>query len=372
MAGAALLSAFTYIPILARDHLGADEFFVTILVSGYATAAFLASFIFGRAGDIYGRRLVVRFGLLTTTLSFGLLLFASTPEILLIVRTLGGFCIGIYPGALAAYAYESKMKMGKFASFGAAGWGIGTLLAGYAAIFNIYYAFLMSTLFLAIGFAAALTLPDIERSRFKVPLFPIDTLKRNWPVYSAVFIRHSSASAIWTLWPLFLIDLGGDVFMVSVVQAANSIAQVIFMIALTDRFNCRFLITVGMITSSITFFWFAFARNIWDIIPSQILLGFAWAFLYVGALKYVTEKNEEKSTAAGLLRSIMSLSMVIGPMIAALLYSIWPSYTPIMIYATIMSAVGWLVFHLSTRGEEFESMTQETSGGPSAVEPTFD
>jgi len=372
MAGAALLSAFTYIPILARDFLGADEFFVTLLVGGYATAAFIASFIFGRAGDIYGRRLVVRLGLLAAAVSFSLLIIASTPEILLLVRIIGGFCVGIYPGALAAYAYESEMKMGKFASFGAVGWGVGTLLAGYAAVFDIYYAFLMSTFFLAIGFATALTLPDIERSRIKVPLFPIDTLKRNWPVYVAVLIRHSSASAIWTLWPLFLTDLGADLFMVSVVQAANSIAQVVFMIALTDRYNCRFLVSLGMITSSITFVWFIFARNVWEIIPSQILLGFAWAFLYVGALKFVTEKNEEKSTASGLLSSIMSLSMVIGPIVAAVLFSIWPDYTPIMIYAAIMSLVGFLIFHLSTRGEDFGSESLETSGGVSTLEPSFD
>jgi MFS family permease len=371
MAGAASLSAFTYIPILARDYLGADEFFVTILVGGYATAAFFASYIFGRAGDIYGRRIVVRIGLLASMISFGLLLFASTSEILLIVRVMGGFCIGIYPGALAAYAFESEMKMGKFASFGAAGWGVGTLLAGYAALFDIYYAFLMSTLFLAVGFGTALSLPDIKRTRIKVPLFPIDTLKRNWPVYSAVLIRHSSASAIWTLWPLFLTDLGGDLFMVSVVQAVNSIAQVVFMIALTDRYNCRFLVAVGMITSAITFVWFTLAQNIWEIIPSQILLGFAWAFLYVGALKYVTERNEEKSTASGLLSSTMSLSMVIGPIIAAILYSIWPSYTPIMIFAAIMSALGFIIFHASTRGEEFPTSIGEVSDTPPAIEPSF-
>ncbi|MHA2424275.1 MAG: MFS transporter, partial [Candidatus Thorarchaeota archaeon] len=56
MAGAAILSAFTYIPILARDYLGADEFYITILVAAYATASFVSSYLFGRAGDIYGRR----------------------------------------------------------------------------------------------------------------------------------------------------------------------------------------------------------------------------------------------------------------------------------------------------------------------------
>ncbi|MHA2303279.1 MAG: MFS transporter, partial [Candidatus Thorarchaeota archaeon] len=221
MAGAATLSAFTYIPILARDYLNADELFITLLVGTFAAASFIASYIFGRAGDIYGRRIVIRIGLLTATISFGLLMFVQSLDVLLIVRTLGGFSIGMYPGALAAYAFESDMKMGRFASFGAAGWGIGTLLAGFAAGYNIYFAFLMSTVFLIVAFVSAMTLPYFERKRIHVPLFPIETLKRNWSVYTAVLIRHSTASAIWTLWPLFLTDLGGDPFSIGIVQVSN-------------------------------------------------------------------------------------------------------------------------------------------------------
>ena len=238
MAGAAMLSAFTFIPILARDHLGADEFYVTLIVAAYASASFLSSYIFGRAGDIYGRRIILRLGFLLSTISFALLIIPTGLEVLFLFRVLNGFCLGIYPGALAAYAYESKMKMGRFASAGALGWGAGTILAGYAAGFGIYYAFLVSTVFLFFAFASALTLPKIQKKSIKVPFFPIETLKRNYPVYLAMFVRHSSAFAVWTLWPLFLWDLGADLLMIGFVQATNSIAQVIFMIGLTDRFDC--------------------------------------------------------------------------------------------------------------------------------------
>ncbi len=342
-----MLSSFTYIPILARDTLGADELFVSLLVGSYAAASFVSSYIFGRAGDIYGRRIIVQVGFLAATLSFGLLLLASTPEILFVVRVMGGFAVGTYPGALAAYAFESDMKMGRFASFGAVGWGVGTLLAGFAAAFNIYFAFLMSSLFLAIAFATAMTLPRLERTPIHVPLFPIATIKRNWSVYLAVLVRHSSASAVWTLWPLFLTDLGGDPFMVGVVQSMNSIAQVVVMIGLTDRLEPRPLILAGLLSSAATFGWFMLATNILEVIPSQFLLGFAWATLYVGALKYVTERNEDRSTASGLLSSTMSISMVIGPIIAASLYSIWPGYIPIIFFAMLMSLVGFMIFWVS-------------------------
>ncbi|MHA1637374.1 MAG: MFS transporter [Candidatus Thorarchaeota archaeon] len=352
MAGAAILSTFTYIPILARDYLSADEFYITILVGAYAAASFIASFLFGRAGDIYGRRKILKLGLFLSTLSFALILVSGSLEILFIVRVLNGFAIGIYPGALAAYAYESKMKMGKFASFGALGWGAGTLFAGYAAGFGIQYAFLVATIFFMIAFASAFGLPPIEHKPIRVPLFPIDTLRRNFSVYAAVLIRHSSAFAIWTLWPLFLYDLGADLLMIGVVQAMNAVAQVTFMTTIVDRFNCRKLIAMGLVASAITFLWFTIVTNVYEIIPAQILLGFSWACLYVGALKYVTEQNEERSTASGLLTSVLAISGVLGPIYAAVLWVLWGSYIPIFLFASLMSVLAFVVFLFSSRNDE--------------------
>jgi len=71
MAGAAALSAFTYVPILARENLGVDDLTITFIVGAYAAASFIASYIFGRAGDIYGRRIVIRLGLLSALISYG-------------------------------------------------------------------------------------------------------------------------------------------------------------------------------------------------------------------------------------------------------------------------------------------------------------
>jgi MFS family permease len=244
--------------------------------------------------------------------------------------------------------------MGRFATWGAAGWGVGTLLAGYAAGFNLYYAFLMSTIFLAIAFASALTLPKVQQVPMKVPWFPVETFKRNISIYMAVLIRHSSAFAIWTLWPLFLYDIGGDPFMISVVQATNAISQVIFMVTITDRFESKRLVAIGLIASAVSFAWFPFATNIIEILPSQVLLGFAWAMLYVGALKYVTENNAERSTASGLLQSMLSLSGIIGPVLAAVLYTIWPGYAPIMFFAVGMSLVAYGLFWLYNRNHRIE------------------
>jgi len=347
MAGAAILSAFTYVPILARDYLGADEFYVTVLVAGYATAALVSSYIFGRAGDIHGRRIVLRIGLLIAALSFAMLMLVQDETTLFVVRVINGFAVGMHPGALAAYAYDSHMPMGRFASFGALGWGVGTFLTGIAATQDIYSAFALSSLFFVVAFASALTLPPVDRVRVRVPLFPIETLKRNFAVYAAVFIRHSSAFAIWTLWPLFLSDLGADLFTIGIVQAANSISQVVFMLTITDRIECSRLISVGLLASAATFMWFTLVSSVLEILPSQTLLGFSWACLYVGSLKYVTQKNVERSTASGLLSSVLSIAGVFGPIYASVLYLLWPGYHAILMFAVAMSLFAFVLFRFS-------------------------
>ena len=354
MTGAAVLSSVTYIPVLAKYTLGADEFLISIIVAFYATAAFFASYYFGRAGDIYGRRLILRAGIFLAVATFGLLIVTTSIEMLFIVRTLNGFCVGIYPGALAAYAYESDMKMGRFASFGALGWGFGTLFAGFAASIEIHLAFAVSTVFFVLAFASALTLPPIERTQIRVPLIPIATLKRNAAVYVAILIRHSSANALWTLWSPFLISLGADTVQVGIVQAANSIAQVVFMIALVDNFDYKKLVQVGLVTTSVTFGYFTIVSLYSDwvqMMPAQILLGFSWSCLYVGALKFVTERNEERSTASGLLTAMLSIAGVIGPLIAAVVRIFTTSYIPILLNAIVMSLIALIIFGYHTRND---------------------
>ncbi|NWF94973.1 MAG: MFS transporter [Candidatus Thorarchaeota archaeon] len=363
-AGAATLSAVTYIPIMARSELGADDFYITMLVASYAAASFFASYLFGRAGDIYGRRLILRVGLLTALVSFGLIWFAYTPEMLLVIRLFNGFSVGMYPGALAAYAYDSKMRMGRFASFGAVGWGFGTILAGYAAGFEVRLAFLVATLFFLVAFLSAMTLPTTQRTHMRVPLFPVETFRRNMSVYCAVLVRHSSASAIWTLWPLFLVYIGGDTLTIGIVQATNSLSQVVFMLGLADRFRSRNLIILGLAFSSLTFYWFTLASNIVEILPAQVLLGLSWSCLYVGALKYVTERNEERATATGLLQSMLAISGVLGPLIASGLITIWQgslAYTAIMSFGAVMSILALALFMLTYREAAIPSIQTQPS-----------
>lgn len=59
--------------------------------------------------------------------------FAVDPWTLLVSRSLLGFCVGMYPAALLAYAKTADSLMGKFSSWGSLGWALGNGLAGVVA-----------------------------------------------------------------------------------------------------------------------------------------------------------------------------------------------------------------------------------------------
>lgn len=351
----AMMAAFTFVPIFLQDSYVSD-FEIGIVTIGYAIMVGLSSWLFGRASDITGQRArYVRVGLATSSLSFLLQIFGTSFVLMLLARGLFGFSMGIFPPALTAYAYEAKGKMGKFSSFGALGWGVGTLGGGLLAdVFNIEVVFLYGSGLFAIAFIIAfLWLP--ERNNVKETHGSITKVVReNFVVYLVMLIRHSAAFAIWTFWPLFLLEIGAGLFEVGLIQFANAFVQFIVMNSLTDRFDSDKLVLIGLILSAVVFALFAAFPYFWIILVLQALLAISWSALYVGALKSVTETSEDRSTAAGLLQSTQSMCAILGPIMGTILILIFETYTSTMVFAAILSAfaVGVFIVFSSPLGEK--------------------
>jgi MFS family permease len=113
--------------------------------------------------------------------------------------------------------------------------------------------------------------------------------------------------------------------------------------------------------TAVGFIMFGLATNVFEVLPSQIFVGLAWACMYVGALKYVNERNVEKSTASGLLTSTMSIGGIIGPMIVAIFYLIWPGYLPIILNGIIMSLIAFTVFWFFSKDKSNAKSSQSVS-----------
>jgi len=347
------------VPLILKEELGADESAIGLIAGAFAAAGFISSFTFGRASDVRGRRGILIGGLLLSgfaTMLQVLSLFTSELRIFAVIRVLIGFSAGVFPAALLAYAYDNTSgKMGKFSAWGAAGWGVGNLGLGILFWFfdpenpDPYYkiSYTLSAVAIFLSFAIALRLPFTREVKMSVPLFPKALIRRNAAVYSAMLIRHTGANMIWVTYPLFLESIDADMGWIGVIYAVNAFGQ-FFVMSFLDRYDPTLLVAVGLASSAATFYAFLMVGSFWEILPAQLLLAAAWGCLYVGSLRYVMDKNQEKATASGVLSSTMSISGIIGPVIGGVAVTMFQFKGTIFI-AMAMSVAALLIFLFEMR-----------------------
>jgi MFS family permease len=359
---AAFSTSYIFIPILAAE-LGASKIQVGIIGAVYGLALFGSSYLFGRASDLYGRKFFLHLGLGVSSFTFLLQVltdpsfvapFWADPWLLAFARALAGFSIGIFPPALIAYVYESGNPLGRFSSFGALGFSIGTFAAG---LISIYWgAFVLSSACLLLAFLVSFTMPTISSPRLSVPFFPKSVIKKNWRLYLSYFMRHTGAHCIWIIYPLYItISLGGDKFWVGVIYTVNTVSQ-FFVMQIVDRFRGKTLISTGLILSSITFFAFTLAQNFHQLLPMQVLLGCSWSCLYVGSLLYLMRRNVEKATCTGMLSSVIGLASVSGALIGGIISEFF-GFRATMYIAAALAATGFCLFRVGTRKVSSSSKT---------------
>ncbi|MGD0817193.1 MAG: MFS transporter [Methanomassiliicoccales archaeon] len=343
LSGSALL-----IPNMLRGDFGANTIEIGLITASFNAAVFSSSWIFGRASDVHGKRRILQIGLLITSIALFLQVFAHDTFTVGMSRVFVGMACGIYPSALLCQVYENDRKVGKFSAYGSLGFGFGTFLAGAIGIY--YGIFIASAAMLFVAFMSSLYIPFQAEKCRKVPLFPAKIIERNFPVYLSVMLRHIGANMIWVVYAIFLADLGADPLFIGMVYAINATAQFVFMNYL-DRFGSKKLMLFGFVFSMITFPSYTLATTYWMIIPSQIMIAASWSCLYVGSVKYVMERNEEKGTSAGLLQSFLSISAIIGALIGGVAtYSL--GYHGTMYLATAMATLGLVVFFFSNKWME--------------------
>jgi DHA1 family quinolone resistance protein-like MFS transporter len=342
---AAIWSSWTYVPIFAKT-IGIDDYGIGLMVASYSLSLFLSSILFGYASDKYGGRIWLIVGLISSSLTFFLQLFAGDFLDLLLIRVLTGFCIGLYPASLIAYVYKRKGNLSRFSSFGSLGWTFGVLSAGFIASFlPIAGIFVLSSLLFLAALPLALAMRFDGGSSRSIPILPLKIIRKNFPLYLSVLFRHSGAHMIWTFWPLFLQGLGANLFWIGAINAINSATQFVFMYAISQRIGYTSSVTGGLLLACLTFTSFTIVRDFWQIMPIQILLGISWSLLYVGGLKYLMERNVEKATVTGLFESVISLSSIIGPFIGAFVVY-FGGYKATMLLASTLAFAGFLMFKL--------------------------
>jgi len=338
---AAMMASAVFIPIIAQNY-GASPGMIGLVVGIYNAAFLLSSYSFGLLTDRYGGKYPLRIGLLIATVFFASQVFTKDINSLLIVRCLAGAAAGIFPAALAVYAYhEHHGKMGKFTGYGSLGWAIGALIAGLIAT-NQTNIFLAAAIFFLAAFLVSL---QMDFSFHKPPgalLVPWRLVKRNLRIYLPYFFRSVGAQTTWAIFPLYLAFTGADMLWIGIAYFINTGSQ-FFIMQWVEKYRNLLLFNIGLLCSVITFIGYALFPHLPVVLALQLLLAFSFSTLAVGAVQELLGKNIEQSTAISVLNSIANLTAVVGPFIAGILLELY-GFAGVMWFGALASFVGLISF----------------------------
>lgn len=342
-ANAGIMMTVVYIPLLARD-MGATRPQIGLLVGTYQAATLVSNLLFGRWADFGDRKKFVVFGVLAAAVAVAAHVMARNLAGLFVVRAATGLCVGTFPAALVAYYYDRRQRLGRFTGFGSLGWGIGAVASGAVAA-----AWLFPLAAVILGLTAIVAVAGLKSQHVRLhqPFLDARVVRHNWHLYLSFYLRHTGASSIWAIFPVFLSDLGASRFWVGLVFALNPFSQVVFM-NLLERFNSRLLVQAGLSVSVVVFASYALAASHWWVIPIQIGLALSWGLLYLGAMKRLMERNPERSTAAGTFQSTFGLASVTGALLTGVTGAF--GYAAVMLVAAGLALAGTVVFLYAPRG----------------------
>ena len=333
-----MLSMFTYVPYWGYE-LGFSLLEISLISVFYGIAIFATNLIIGRVSDLVGvRKPFIILGLIITSISIFTLSFHSNFIEFSIFRIFTAIGYGIYIPTLTALVTDKNMKLGKFSGYGTAAWAVGVVISGIIGIFWVPGIFVFSALVVLGSAILALVINETKTNTKKYESSTMEVFWQRKRIFTSFIIRHSLASAVWVLWPLYLTSLGADELAVALIQVLNPITSSIIMGKFTDSLDSKVMFNLGLVLTGITFFSYLLATNWVMIFPAQIILGFSWAFIYVGALRYAIEStNFDKSTISGWINSIQSISVIVGSVFAFAVIFFGGTIVDLILFAMIGS-----------------------------------
>jgi DHA1 family quinolone resistance protein-like MFS transporter len=326
------VASLILVPKIAHDLYGADLLRTGVAFAAANISLFVFSFLFGRHADVHGRKRIMQAGLALSAIAIFAQAFVFDIWSLVAVRFAIGTTVAMFPAALISYAHQTGWRMGRFSSFISFSWavgasltmvsglvGSGTVTLGPLLLAGWQVTFTLGALSTLAAYAIALALPQIPERHLTVERLPFRLLKRNAHVYLPFLVRHTGANAVWVTFPLYIILLGQgrediDIF-IGAANFINTGSQALFMPLLDRVQRARVLISSGLVCSAITFVLFVSFPDIYILLALQLFLGFSWSLLYVGSIRELMDRNQEKASAAGLLSSTINLAQVIGPLV---------------------------------------------------------
>ena len=362
-------------PVLSLfgESLGASPERIGLIVSASTLTGVLLKLPSGALSDIYGRRLLLRIGVVAFGLPPFLYLFISDTEMLTALRFLHGLATAIFaPSALATVAelYRERRgaALGTYTACTQSGALLGPFLGGYLVhTAGFSTAFVTAGVFGCMGMALFYSLHlDVATPPRKGQGLSI-VLAEMWKGFAAVAQNKNvlitsvtdaakmiANGALMAFLPLYGVAAGlnpGEVGLLFTVQAFTSFFSKPIMGRVSDRVGRQPLILFGLLVCAATFVCIPHASQFAVLLILSAGFGFGEAVVSSSSSALVADSSEFKRLGAGMgmQGTIMDIGHASGPLLAGLLIANLSYVQAFAIIAGIQVAAGG-VFWVAMKG----------------------
>lgn len=365
-------------PVLAlfAESLGASPERIGLIVSVSTLTGVFLKLPSGALSDIYGRRILLRVGVVAFGLPPFIYPFVSDLNVLTGLRFIHGLATAIFaPSALATVAELYKERRGAALGTYTACTQSGSLLGPFIGGWLVYTAG-FSAAFVTAGIFGCIAL-IIFFSLHLNPPTPVVKEKGLSPVLAEmmkgfaavarnrkVLITSSTDAAkmiangaLMAFLPLYGISVGlnpGEVGLLFSVQAITSFLSKPIMGRVSDRVGRQPLIVIGLIICAGTFLSIAHVASFPLLLVLAAGFGFGEAVVSSSSSALVADSSEFKRLGAGMgmQGTIMDIGHASGPLLAGVLIARLNYQAAFLIIAGIQlvaAAVFWFTMRFTTR-----------------------
>ncbi|OLS24274.1 MAG: Tetracycline resistance protein, class C [Candidatus Heimdallarchaeota archaeon LC_2] len=360
------------LPFLARDDLGASGFEYGLIIALYSLMQFIFAPIWGNLSDQYGRRPIILIGLGGSSIGFALFSFSSSLWILYLARAVAGIFTAATLTVANAYISDSTppdKRGGAFGLIAAAfglGFALGPAVGGFLAGQEIYgltghvLAGIFSALLAVINLIGAIFyLPEslavenrkISRS-IKPQIFSKIEFKRitSYPGISLFFMIFAlmsfgfsmliAAFSVYAPEKDETVDATALGFYFTYVGLILFLSQTFLIKPMIRWFGEETVIKIGIFGIFAGFVALPFAPTFqWMFVTNApIFFGLSMASPSIISLISRLAPSDEQGSVMGFNQGFASLSRVIGPLIAGIIFDIEIVY-PFILGAFIFGIV---------------------------------
>lgn len=345
------------------SKFSASPITITWLFVVYSLCSFLSAPILGKLSDHYGRKPILIASIASTAIGWIIFAFGGSLWMLYLGRIIDGLAAGNITAISSSLSDISKddaertRNMGIIGSLFGIGFIIGPLLGGLLGMISARFAFcFVAALAILNLISIYFFLPETNKnlSKLKIDYHPLRPIADAWrykalrPIYVIYFLIFTTVFSKNAIFVLYL----SDVFKFNQSKASFIMAGIGLIMVLNfalfmnkfwlKKFKDYKLSIWSIFTLSISSLLFAFSNN-YTLFLAIIITTIAESIMRSTLMGIVANKAEEskRGESIGVLASVESLSVIVGPFIVAPLYAIHYQYA--YYFASVIAFIAFII-----------------------------